>query len=36
VQEHLARLRARGAIDDQGKLLVPYPEDMNPESKTDL
>lgn len=36
VQEHLARLRERGAIDEQGKLLVPFPEDMKPESKTDL
>jgi hypothetical protein len=36
VNEHLARLRARGVIDDQRRLLVPLPEDMNPESKTDL
>jgi hypothetical protein len=33
---HLDRLRARGAIDDRGRLLVPFPEDMNPESKTDV
>ena len=36
VHEHLARLRARGAIDEQGRILVPLPDDMNPESKTDL
>jgi hypothetical protein len=36
VREHLDRLRARGAIDEQGRLLVPPPEDMNPGSKTDL
>jgi hypothetical protein len=36
VREQLAQLRARGIIDDQGKLLVPFPKDMNPESKTDL
>jgi hypothetical protein len=36
VSEQLTRLRARGIIDDQGKLLVPFPEDMNPESKTDV
>jgi hypothetical protein len=36
VREHLARLRARGVIDEQGKLLVPFPEDMSPDSKTDV
>ena len=36
VSEQLARLRARGVIDEHGKLLVPFPEDMNPESKTDV
>ena len=36
VNEHLARLRARGAIDDGGRLLVPMPEDMDPGSKTDV
>jgi hypothetical protein len=36
VSEQLAHLRARGIIDDQGKLLVPFPKDMNPESKTDV
>lgn len=36
VSEQLAQLRARGLIDEQGKLLVPFPADMNPESKTDL
>lgn len=36
VHERLARLRARGAIDEQGKVLVPLPDDMNPHSKTDL
>jgi hypothetical protein len=36
VSAHLARLRARGVIDENGKLLVPLPEDMDPESKTDV
>jgi hypothetical protein len=36
VSEQLAQLRARGIIDDQGKLLVPFPKDMNPGSKTDV
>ncbi|HWO18819.1 MAG TPA: hypothetical protein VNO30_08580 [Kofleriaceae bacterium] len=36
VREHLARLRARGVIDEQGRLLVPFPKDMSPDSKTDV
>lgn len=36
VSEQLADLRARGMIDEQGKLLVPLPEDMRPDSKTDV
>jgi hypothetical protein len=36
VSEHLARLRARGAIDGGGRLLVPPPDDMSPGSKTDV
>ena len=36
VSEQLADLRARGMIDEHGKLLVPFPEDMNPDSKTDV
>jgi hypothetical protein len=36
VSEHLARLRANGSIDDNGKLLVPLPADMNPDAPTDV
>lgn len=36
VSAHLARLRARRVIDENGKLLVPLPEDMDPASKTDV
>jgi hypothetical protein len=36
VSEHLARLRANGSIDENGKLLVPLPADMNPDSSTDV
>lgn len=36
VSEHLARLRANGSIDENGKLLVPQPADMNPDSSTDV
>ena len=36
VSEQLARLRARGLIDDQGNPLTPLPRDMDPESKTDV
>ena len=36
MREQLAQLRARGAIDEQGRLLVPFPEDMRPDSKTDV
>lgn len=36
VREHLARLRERGLIDDQGNLLVPLPDDMRPDSETDV
>jgi hypothetical protein len=36
VSEHLARLRARGMIDEGGRLLVPPPDDMSPGSKTDV
>jgi len=36
VSEHLARLRANGSIDENGKLLVPPPADMNPDSSTDV
>lgn len=36
VSEHLARLRANGSIDEDGKLLVPLPADMNPDSSTDV
>jgi hypothetical protein len=36
VSEQLADLRTRGMIDEHGNLLVPLPEDMNPDSKTDV
>lgn len=36
VQEHLARLRSRGVIDEQGRPLVPLPPDMRPDSETDV
>lgn len=36
VSEQLARLRAQGAIDDAGNLLVPRPADMDPDSETDV
>lgn len=36
VSEELAWLRERGMIDEQGRILVPFPEDMSPESKTDV
>lgn len=36
VSEELASLRERGMIDEQGQTLVPFPEDMSPESKTDV
>src|SRR5689334_15199975 len=32
VTEELARLRANGSIDENGKLLVPFPADMKPDS----
>jgi hypothetical protein len=36
VSEELTSLRERGMIDGQGRLLVPLPEDMSPDSKTDV
>jgi len=36
VSEHLARLRDNGSIDENGKLLVPLPLDMNPDSSTEV
>lgn len=36
VSEHLARLRAKGSIDENGNLLVAVPEDMKPDSPTDV
>jgi hypothetical protein len=36
VNEQLARLHAQGVIDAQGKLLVPRPSDMTPDSGTDV
>ena len=36
VSEQLERLRAQGKIDDQGNILVPWPDDMKPDSQTDL
>jgi hypothetical protein len=36
VTEQLDRLRAQGKIDDRGNLLVALPDDMCPDSKTDV
>jgi hypothetical protein len=34
--QELEELRAQGKIDEQGNLLVPWPDDMKPDSSTDL
>ncbi|HEY4242311.1 MAG TPA: hypothetical protein VGM88_20980 [Kofleriaceae bacterium] len=36
VREELAKLRAEGKIDEHGNILVPWPDDMRPDSETDL
>ena len=36
VRDQLGRLQSQGKIDDAGNLLVPWPEDMNADSKTDV
>jgi hypothetical protein len=36
VSQQLQRLRDQGKIDESGKLLVPFPDDMKVGSKTDL
>lgn len=36
VTEQLDRLRTQGKIDDRGNLLVALPDDMRPDSKTDV
>lgn len=36
VTEQLRRLRDQGKIDERGNILVPWPDDMNAGSSTDL
>jgi hypothetical protein len=36
VTRQLQRLREQGKIDDDGNILVPWPDDMKPGSTTDL
>lgn len=36
VTEQLQRLRGQGKIDEEGNVLVPWPDDMQPGSTTDL
>jgi len=36
VRDQLGRLQSQGKIDDAGDLLVPWPEDMKADSKTDV
>jgi hypothetical protein len=36
VAEQLRRLRDQGKIDERGNILVPWPDDMNASSSTDL
>jgi hypothetical protein len=36
VSQQLERLRDQGKIDEHGKILVPWPDDMKPGSPTDL
>jgi hypothetical protein len=36
VRDQLHRLREQGKIDEQGKILVPWPDDMKPGSSTDV
>jgi hypothetical protein len=36
VAEELRELRDQGKIDEHGNLLVPWPDDMKPDSSTDL
>jgi hypothetical protein len=36
VAQELQQLRDQGKIDEHGNLLVPWPDDMNPDSATDL
>jgi hypothetical protein len=36
VAQELQRLREQGKIDEHGNILVPWPDDMKPDSPTDL